>query len=134
MNPLVVCLSLLRHYTQVVLTHTFADPSFPQDTAHFLERACCELKARFNIHEPVPEDPEELPGTFRRFLEHAALFRRVVVVVDAMEAARVPPIARPGGLMVGPDGHPALSWLPPSPPLAVRFVLAVGRCKLDPIP
>ena len=76
-----------------VLAHTFADPSFSQDVSHFLERACILLKREFNIHDPIPADPGLLPDAFARFLEHAAMFRRVLVVVDGMECARVPPYA-----------------------------------------
>jgi hypothetical protein len=161
-----------------VLTHTFADQSFPQDVAHFLERACVALKRRFAIADPVPADPDDLPRTFRAFLEHAAAHRRVLVIVDAAESARVPPYAsyaavavegldprereprddeehsgeegerefegarvgsrsasepsaaapphrpssRPPRAPTAVDAH--VAWLPRSPPLAVRFVVA----------
>ena len=125
-----------------VIFHTFANPSFSQDVSHFLERACVQLKRRFNIPDAVPSRHEHLPGAFAAFLEHAAMFGRVVVVVDAVDAARVTPCASfPAVAMAAPvaaDDASTLAgrrtaaflaqvaWLPRSPPLAVRFVLA-GR-------
>ena len=155
-----------------VLAHSFADASFPQDTAHFLEKACARLKRAFGIAERLPRDAADLPECFARFLERAALHRRVVVIVDACESARCAPCAGVGAAAVAGldprenapasfsteerettskkspetldkgtldahlDAHIAASnahlvdlrahfrWLPQSPPLAVRFVLA----------
>jgi tetratricopeptide (TPR) repeat protein len=161
-----------------VLAHTFADASFPQDTAHFLEKACARLKIAFGIAAPLPRDAADLPECFVKFLETAALHRKVVVIVDACESARCAPYAGVGAVAVagldprenapaeffleeeerkqkrvsrdassnddassvegGDDGTRAFStsnahladlrehfrWLPQSPPLAVRFVLA----------
>ena len=42
---------------------------------------------------PSRRTPDDLPRTFRAFLEHAAAHRRVLVIVDAAESARVPPYA-----------------------------------------
>ena len=43
-----------------ILKHSFADPSFPRDVSHFLERACLALRRRFNIcllyTSPSPRD------------------------------------------------------------------------------
>ena len=161
-----------------VLAHSFADASFPQDTAHFLEKACARLKRAFGIAERLPRDAADLPECFARFLERAALHRRVVVIVDACESARCAPCAGVGAAAVAGldprenapssfsteersaletttssrketldaaldahlDAHLAASnahltdlsahfkWLPQSPPLAVRFVLA---CRED---
>ena len=154
-----------------VLAHSFADASFPQDTAHFLEKACARLKRAFGIAERLPRDAADLPECFARFLERAALHRRIVVIVDACESARCAPCAGVGAAAVAGldprenapasfstekrettskkspetldvaldahlDAHIAASnahlvdlrahfkWLPQSPPLAVRFVLA----------
>ena len=92
-----------------ILKHSFADPSFPRDVSHFLERACLALRRRFNIREPVPADPADLPEAFAAFLEHAALFRRVLVIVDAAESIAVSPYASfPAAAIAGldpRDGH-----------------------------
>ena len=92
-----------------ILKHSFADPSFPRDVSHFLERACLALRRRFNIREPVPADPADLPEAFTAFLEHAALFRRVLVIVDAAESIAVSPYASfPAAAIAGldpRDGH-----------------------------
>ena len=130
-----------------VLAHSFADQSFSQDVAHFLEKSCLALKRRFHIREPVPSDPASLPRAFAAFLEHAAMFRRVLVVVDAVESARVAPYASYAAAAVaGVDpreraardagGFPAdrrahVAWLPQSPPLAVRFILAARDDRGD---
>ena len=45
-----------------VLAHSFADQSFSQDVAHFLEKSCLALKRTFHIREPLPSDPR----TFRK--------------------------------------------------------------------
>ena len=76
-----------------ILKHSFADPSFSRDVSHFLERACLILKRRFNIREPIPNDPAQLPKAFATFLEHAAVFRRVLIIVDAAESIAIPPYA-----------------------------------------
>ena len=39
-----------------VLAHSFADASFPQDTAHFLEKACARLKRCLLYTSPSPRD------------------------------------------------------------------------------
>jgi hypothetical protein len=83
-----------------VLAHTFADASFPQDTAHFLEKACARLKIAFGIAAPLPRDAADLPECFVKFLETAALHRRVVVIVDACESARCAPYAGVGAVAV----------------------------------
>ena len=161
-----------------VLAHSFADASFPQDTAHFLEKACARLKRAFGIAARLPRDAADLPECFARFLEMAALHRKVVVLVDACESARCAPYAGVGATAVAGldprENAPAsaeeeetrdsrretlgsssrleerletrddaslaasnahlvdlrahFEWLPQSPPLAVRFVLA---CRED---
>ena len=83
-----------------MLAHSFADASFPQDTAHFLEKACARLKRAFGIAERLPRDAADLPECFARFLERAALHRRVVVIVDACESARCAPCAGVGAAAV----------------------------------
>ena len=92
-----------------ILKHSFADPSFSRDVSHFLERACLVLKRRFNIREPIPNDPAQLPKAFATFLEHAAVFRRVLVIVDAAESIAIPPYATyPASAVAGldpRDGH-----------------------------
>ena len=92
-----------------ILKHSFADPSFSHDVSHFLERACLVLKRRFNIREPIPNDPAQLPKAFATFLEHAAVFRRVLVIVDAAESIAIPPYATyPASAVAGldpRDGH-----------------------------
>ena len=92
-----------------ILKHSFADPSFSRDVSHFLERACLVLKRRFNIREPIPNDPAQLPEAFATFLEHAAVFRRVLVIVDAAESIAIPPYATyPASAVAGldpRDGH-----------------------------
>ena len=142
-----------------------------QDTAHFLEKAGARHQRAFGIAERLPRDAADLPECFARFLERAALHRRVVVIVDACESARCAPCAGVGAAAVAGldprenapasfstekrettskkspetldaaldahlDAHIAASnahlvdlrahfkWLPQSPPLAVRFVLA----------
>jgi hypothetical protein len=116
---------------------------------------------------------------FERFLQHAAMFRKVLVVVDGCECARVAPYASfaaaaaagldgngdgigggagGGGVAGGGGGrggnggggggggegvcgvdasrltvnavnaHAHVTWLPHSPPLAVRFIIARWSC------
>ena len=153
-----------------VVHHSFGDASFGNDVAHFLERACAQLRARFNIHEPLPTDPGDLPAAFASFLEHAATFRKILVIVDGLECATVAPLASfaaasTAGLdrrerrvvVVDDDDGEVMSaererataaarsranppsssnfaatvaWLPHSPPLAVRFILAARDAKV----
>ena len=122
-----------------VLAHSFADQSFSQDVAHFLEKSCPAPSARSRSASHCPRTPR----TFRAlaaFFEHAAMFRRVLVVVDAVEGARVAPYASYAAAAVAgvdprerakhargeipADRRAHVAWLPQSPPLAVRFILA----------
>ena len=90
--------------------------------------------------------PANLPRAFAAFLEHAAMFRRVLVVIDAVESARVAPYASYAAAAVAGviSEAPARAVVfrdrraggLPNPPLAVRFILAArdDRLRRRPMP
>jgi len=97
-----------------VLYHLFGVNGFSSDLRHVLLRFCIELHTRFNIYLELPETVSSLPETFVKFLIHASLFARVVVVLDGLDQAEFHSIP--------------LDFLPVSLPLAVRCIITCGKC------
>ena len=105
-----------------VLYHSFSEvaPGGCARLRRVIIRMCQSLKARFGIYHPVPgsvksatKDDDEVSVAFARFLAHASLFTRIVVVFDDLDRADT-------------SGMPA-DWLPISLPLAVRvFIVSNG--------
>jgi tetratricopeptide (TPR) repeat protein/energy-coupling factor transporter ATP-binding protein EcfA2 len=101
-----------------VLVHTFGLSAAGQsdDFRRVLLRLCAELKARFNIYVDLPDTLAEVAGALPRFLAHAALFGKVVLILDGLERADM------RGVEQG-------QWMPSSLPLAVRVIVASSRCR-----
>lgn len=99
-----------------VLHHTFGLAGQSNDFRRVLLRMCAELKLRFNIYIDLPTHLADVATALPRFLAHAALFGRVILVMDALEKADM-------------YGLEEADWLPLSLPLAVRVLISAGRCR-----
>ena len=99
-----------------VLAHTFGLLGHSDDLRRALLRMCAELKSRFNIYVDLPSRLEDVGAAFPRFLAHAALFGKVVVVLDGLDKAECHDVT--------PE-----DWLPAALPLAARVVVASAGCR-----
>jgi DNA polymerase III delta prime subunit len=100
-----------------ILAHTFGlSGGQSDDFRRVLLRLCVELKLRFNIYVDLPNTLAEVGGALPRFLAHAALFGKVVLILDGLERADM-------------HGVEQEDWLPTSLPLAVRIIVASSRCR-----
>ena len=99
-----------------VLTHTFGLPGQSNDFRRVLLRLCFELKSRFNIYVEPPTTLEEAGTALPRFLAHAALFSKIVLVIDGLDKAEL-------------KGVEFEDWLPASLPLAVRVFISSAGCR-----
>ena len=99
-----------------VLAHTFGLLGHSDDLRRALLRMCAELKSRFNIYVDLPSRLEDVGTAFPRFLAHAALFGKIVVVLDGLDKAECHDVT--------PE-----DWLPAALPLAARVVVASAGCR-----
>ena len=99
-----------------VLAHTFGLAGQSDDFRRVLLRLCSELKTRFNIYVDLPATLDEVATAFPRFLAHAALFGKIVILLDGLDRAEA-------------RGVEADDWLPAAIPLAVRVVVASAGCR-----
>ena len=99
-----------------VLLHTFGLMGRSDDIRRVLLRLCAELKQRFNIYVDLPDTLREVAGALPRFLAHAALFGKVVFILDGLDRAE----------MHGLELH---DYLPAALPLAVRVIVSSAGCK-----
>ena len=99
-----------------ILAHTFGLCGQSDDFRRVLLRLCTELKLRFNIYVELPATLAAVGAALPRFLQHAALFGKVVLILDGLERAEM-------------HGVTMEEWLPPSLPLACRVIVAATRCR-----
>ena len=99
-----------------ILAHTFGLLGQSDDFRRVLLRLCSELKMRFNIYVDLPNTLAEVGGALPRFLAHAALFGKVIIILDGLDRAEM-------------NGVEQQDWLPASLPLATRVIVASGRCR-----
>ena len=99
-----------------VLAHTFGVVGHSDDLRRVLLRMCFELKSRFNIYVDLPSRLEDVGTAFPRFLAHAALFGKIIVVLDGLDRAETHNVT--------PE-----DWLPAALPLAARVVVASAGCR-----
>ena len=99
-----------------VLLHTFGLMGRSDDIRRVLLRLCAELKQRFNIYVDLPNTLQEVAGALPRFLAHAALFGKVIFILDGLDRAD----------MRGFELH---DYLPAALPLAVRVIVSSAGCK-----
>ena len=100
-----------------ILAHTFGlSGGQSDDFRRVLLRLCVELKMRFNIYFDLPNTLGDVAGALPRFLAHAALFGKVIIILDGLERADM-------------HGVELQDWLPTSLPLAVRVIVSCGRCR-----
>ena len=99
-----------------VLAHTFGLLGHSDDLRRALLRMCAELKTRFNIYVDLPSQLDDVGAAFPRFLAHAALFGKVVVVLDGLDKAECHDVT--------PE-----DWLPAALPLAARVIVASAGCR-----
>jgi tetratricopeptide (TPR) repeat protein len=99
-----------------VLAHTFGLLGQSDDFRRVLLRLCSELKARFNIYVDLPSTLDEIATAFPRFLAHAALFGKIIVLLDGLDRADMRGIEQD-------------DWLPSAIPLAARVIIASSGCR-----
>ena len=99
-----------------VLAHTFGVLGHADDLRRVLLRMCFELKERFNVYVDAPSRLEDAGSAFPRFLAHASLFGKIVVIIDGLDKAELHEL-RPE------------DWLPSALPLAARVVVASSGCR-----
>ena len=110
-----------------ILAHTFGLLGQSDDFRRVLLRLCSELKARFNIYVDLPSTLDEIATAFPRFLAHAALFGKIIVLLDGLDRADMRGIEQD-------------DWLPsaiPSPRASSSPPRDVARrtlCATDPAP
>ena len=102
-----------------VLLHTFGLMGRSDDIRRVLLRLCAELKQRFNIYVDLPNTLQEVAGALPRFLAHAALFGKVVFILDGLDRAD----------MRGFELH---DYLPAALPFVFLFVASIWYNILHP--
>ena len=99
-----------------ILAHTFGLLGQSDDFRRVLLRLCSELKARFNIYVDLPSTLDDIATAFPRFLAHAALFGKIIVLLDGLDRADM-------------HGIEQDDWLPSAIPLAARVIIASSGCR-----
>jgi len=100
------------HPDDLLLLHFIGSTPHSTDYVSLLRRVMEELKRHVTIDEPVPETPEAVIAAFARWLDLAAVRRRVILVVDGLDQ------------LAGRDAAAELGWLPERFPSGVRVVLS----------
>ena len=111
---------LARLYTEYAREHreTFVLPHFigasatSTSVASMLRRLCQELQGHFGFPGEMPDDPTELPGTFRMFLGMLPQDGRAAIIIDALDQ------------LDERDREMGLPWLPSEFPANVKLVVS----------
>jgi len=111
---------LARLYTQYAADrpHTFVLPHFigasatSTGVAPMLRRLCQELQGHFGFPGEIPDDPGELPGTFRMFLGMVPENGRTAIIIDALDQ------------LDERDRQTGLHWLPAEFPPNIKLVVS----------
>ncbi|MCL0058864.1 DUF4062 domain-containing protein, partial [Dehalococcoidia bacterium] len=96
----------------LLLMHFVGASPYSADWATMLRRIMGEFKRRFNIHQDIPDKPDELRSAFANYLHMAAAKGRVILILDALNQ------------LEDRDGALDLVWLPPVIPSNIRLILS----------
>ncbi|MCX6053895.1 MAG: DUF4062 domain-containing protein [Chloroflexi bacterium] len=96
-----------------LISHFIGASSNSTNMRHTLQRICNELKALSpEITDLIPEDPKKLMEAFPAFLKKACLYRKIVIVIDAIN--QIDPVVNSNGI----------NWLPKVLPKKARIILS----------
>jgi tetratricopeptide (TPR) repeat protein len=101
-----------EHPDELVLMHFIGATPGSTDWAAMLRRILGEIKRKCDIREEIPDKPEALRGAFANWLNMAAAWGKVVLILDALNQ------------LEDREGAPDLVWLPPHIPENVRMFLS----------
>ena len=106
-----------EHPDELVLMHFIGASAGSSDWAAMLRRLMVELKARFNIQQEIPADPDQLRTAFPNWLSMASVNGKLVLILDALNQ------------LEDRQGAQELSWLPLELPENVKIILSTLPCR-----